>query len=74
MNWISATGFKPLRRHADAHAGDQGFRERRVDDALRAELLDSPAVARNTPPFTPTSCAEHDDVRVVRELVRERLS
>ena len=74
MNWISATGRKPLRREADAHARDQALGERRVDRrALCRSGSCSPAVARNTPPFTPMSCAQQHDARIGRELIRERL-
>ena len=41
-------GPQALRREPDAHAGDQRFRERRVDDALGAEALEQALRWRGT--------------------------
>ena len=39
---MSTTGRMPGHRRADAEAGDPGLGDRRVEDALRPELLDEP--------------------------------
>ena len=68
MNWISATGFSPCVGHADRHAGDQAFGQRRVLHALGAEALLQAGGGAEHAAVDADVLADHDDVRIVLHL------
>ena len=64
-NWISATGRRPGRGHADRDAADREFGERRVDHALRAEALEQALGGAKDAAVDPDVLAEHDHARIL---------
>ena len=64
---------KALRGEPDAHAGDEPFGERRIDDALLTEPLEQAGRRAEHSAVDADVFAEQDDARIGRELVRERL-
>ncbi len=58
-----------LRGQTDRQAGDGGFIQRRIDDALGPNSWIRPEVARNTPPLTPTSSPSTSTLGVVAHFV-----
>ena len=62
-NWISGTGTQAVERHADGGADDAALGERRVDDAVVAELV--PQALRHAEDAADLAdvLAEHDDAR-----------
>ncbi len=62
-NWISGIGHEAVERHADRGADDAPLGERRVDDAVVAELVEEPLRDAEDAADLPDVLAEHDDAR-----------
>ena len=67
---------RPHARHrgADAEAGEAGFRDRRVDDALRAELLDEAREHLERRAGLGDILADDEDARIAAHLLGQRLA
>jgi hypothetical protein len=63
--------FQAVQRHADRRAHDGRFGDRRVDNALRSELLREPAVLSEDPAAADV-LAECNDPRIGTHRLRER--
>ena len=67
---ISTTGRSPSIAAPDAHAGEARLADRRVDDALVAELLEQPLGHLVGAVVEPDLLAHHEDARVARASPR----
>ena len=65
---------QPVQRHADRHADDAGFGERRIDDAPLAELVEEPLRHLEDTPAGPDVLTEEHDPIVGGELVVQRVT
>ena len=74
MNCISATGRMPAHRRADRGADDRLLRERRIEDALRAEPLLQPLGRLEGAAVDADVLAEDEDAFVALHLLEERLA
>src|SRR5207248_6049855 len=66
-------GPQPVHRHADGGADDPGLRERRVDDAIGAELLDQSDRSAKDAAELAHVFAQHDHARIAAHLDLQRV-
>ena len=70
---MSTIGRMPGHRGADAEAGEPGFGDRRVDDAVLAELVDEARQHLERRARLGDVLAHQDDARIAPHLLGDRL-